>query len=98
MNKELTMATTKSQDPRPLLPEQLGQEDDEPTGGAAPLDADWADRENAARHDHAAPASPAEPAPADDSDAVQDEGVLESLGKAVSAPVRDADEPDAPGS
>lgn len=92
------MTTTNSHDRRPLLPEQLGQEDDAAAEGAAPVDADWADREDAARADQAAPASTADETPADERDTAQDEGVLESLGKAVSAPVRDADEPGAPGS
>ena len=60
-----------------------------------PIDADWPDRERAAQG-HPPPDDgdiDASPYGYGDPDEVRDEGVLESLGKAVSSPVRDeADE------
>jgi hypothetical protein len=60
-----------------------------------PVDADWADREEAARKAQSAPpdekSDEAEDAYGDPKD-VHDEGILESLGKAVSSPVRDTAE------
>ena len=61
---------------------------------AAPIDADWPDREQAAKG-HPPPDegdNDASPYGYGDPDEVRDEGVLESLGKAVSSPVRDESE------
>jgi hypothetical protein len=72
----------------------LTREDDvEHTDTAAPIDADWPEREAIGKgapppddgdNDASSYGQPIDP------DQAQDEGVAESLGKAVSAPVRDA--------
>lgn len=68
----------------------------DPLPPAGPVDGDWADRERAAKGKLPPPLPDdnEEDEPYGDPASVKDEGLLKSLGKAVSSPVKEAAEED----